>query len=139
VLLSEIGLYLHGLGIVTFDPNGVSGDFFISVLPSSPDSCVAVYPTGGYKPDGKLAYDFPTVQLIVRGNQDPRTAYSKAMGIYGALNGFNNGSFVPNGFWVVSCQGIQSAPTHLGQDKNFRHEYSLNFELEIRNISTHRE
>lgn len=139
MLLTEIAQYLHNQGIVMFDETGVSGDCFISVLPSSPDSVVAIFPSGGDGSDVKLGYDSPTVQVIVRGTQDPRPTLSRAQDIYNALHGFHSDSFIVNGLYVVSCQGIQSGPTHIGRDENGRHENSLNFELEIRNQSTHRE
>lgn len=138
MLLDEIAQYLHAAGIVTYDPTGINGDCFISVLPSSPDNCVAIYPTGGYQADNKLGYDFPTVQIIVRGTQDPRPAYTRAQNIYDKMQNFY-GQFVDGGTPILRCYGIQSGPIHLGADAKGRHEYSLNFELEVRNKTEHRE
>lgn len=139
MILDEIAQYLHYQGIVTFDPDGVTGDCFISTLPSSPDECVAVYPSGGSQADGKLGYDTPSVQLIVRGTMDPRPALNRAQQIYDTLHGFSHGTFLQNGIWVLNCVGTQSGPAHIGRDQNGRNEYSLNFDLEIRNQSGNRE
>lgn len=139
MLLSEIAQFLHNQGIVTYDPEGVEGDFFISALPSSPDECVTIYPSGGSQADGKLGYDMPSVQLIVRGTMDPRPALNRAKRIYDALHGYSHAPFVSDGIWVLNCVGTQSGPVHIGRDQNGRNEYSLNFDLEIRNQSGNRE
>lgn len=139
MLLVEIAKFLHSRGLVTFDETGISGDCFISVLPSAPDEVVALYPTGGIEGDAKLGYDSPGVQIIVRGSKNPIPALSRAQAIYNALHGFGSGMFVPGGTWIVSCFGTQSGPIYLDRDQNERHEYALNFDIEIRNKNEHRE
>ena len=138
MLAAAIARYLAAQGLVTFDESGLSGDTFIAVMPSAPDSCVAIFPTGGFGADGKLGYDSPTIQIRVRGTQDPRPAYQRAEAIYGALHGLHDVT-LPGGPYVVGCWGIQSGPVHMGRDQNGRHEYSLNFRLEIRAVTAHRE
>lgn len=139
MLLVEIAQYLHNRGLVNFDETGVSGDCFISVLPSSPDEVVALYPSGGIEADGKLGYDSPGVQILIRGSQNPISALSRAQSIYDALHGFGSGTFVPGGTWIVSCFCAQSGPVYLDRDQNERPEYILNFDLEIRNQNEYRE
>lgn len=132
MLVVEMAKYLAAQALGIFDETGVTGDIFIATLPPSPDSCIALYPTGGYQSDSKLGYSDPTIQVLVRGDKDPRTAFNKAKSIYDTLHGFRNGVFFNGGLWVVSCLGMQSTPIHLGTDSNGRHEYSLNFKLEIK-------
>jgi hypothetical protein len=142
MLEAEIAKYLEAQKIGNYDETGVSSDpwsIFIASLPSSPDECIAIYPTGGDDADTKLGYDNPRVQFIVRGTLDPRPALQKARDIYNTLQGFHMKSFISGGVFVLHCQGVQSGPVHIGRDENNRHELSLNFDLEIRNKSMHRE
>lgn len=128
----QLALYLQSKGLGTFDPTGVTGDMFIGLLPETPDGALAIFPTGGFQADSKLGYSMPTLQIVVRGTMDPRPAQQRAQAVYDALHGVRNRSFTDGGTWVVSCLGMQSAPTHIGRDDNGRHEYSLNFRLELK-------
>ena len=128
-LTVQLAHYLHDQAVGTFDETGVTGDIFVECLPETPDQAIAVYATGGPGGDGKLPYDNPTIQVIVRGNQDPRAPGALAQTIYDLLHGFRNSTFMTSGAWIVGCRGIQSAPVHIGRDENGRHEYSLNFQL----------
>lgn len=138
MLVAEIAQYLAARGLVTFDEQGADGDCFVGILPAVPDEAVALFPTGGDGADLKLAYDQPTVQVLVRGTRDPRAAADRAQAIYGALHGLH-GLDLPGGTYVIGCWGIQSGTTHLGRDANGRHELSLNFRLEIRSRTTYRD
>lgn len=138
MLVDEIAQYLHQQGLGVFAPDGIGGDIFVATLPQAPDECVMLRPTGGFAADSKLGYDDPTVQILVRGTQDPRTGGERAQAIYGALQGLHDVA-LPGGTWVVSCLGLQSGPVHIGSDGNGRHEYSLNFRFEIRSLSANRE
>ena len=137
MLAVELAKYLDALGLVKYDEAGSTGDVYIGQLPSVPDNLVAIYPTGGPGSDQKLGYDSPSVQVIVR-NVNIVSADSKAREIYDALHGISSIS-LPDGTWTVSCHGIQSGPVYIGQDKNDRHEFSLNFMLEVRNKNANRE
>jgi len=133
MLVVEMAKYLAEIGLGKLDETGANGNIFVGVLPESPDECISLYPTGGqYSPTGE-PYDDPTVQIIVRGGQDPRTPAELAQSIYDALHGFRGGSFVDGGAYIVSCRGLQSAPAHIGRDENRRHEYSVNFQLRVFN------
>lgn len=132
MILHEMAQYLHNQSILDYDTTGITGHTFISVLPSSPDIAVALYARGGSPSDSKLGYQAPSIQIIVRGGQDPREGYLLADSIYHEVHGFRNNSFIPGGRWIVSCLGAQSGPIHLGRDTNGRHEYSLNFNLDIK-------
>lgn len=133
MLVAEVATYLASQGLGTFDTTGTSGTIFVEVLPESPDECVAVYSRAGSGSDSGLPYDYPNVQVLVRGTQDPRGAESVAKSIYDALHGLRNISLTVGGTWLVGCKGIQSGPVHIGRDDNGRHEYSLNFALIVKN------
>ena len=139
MLIVEIAKYLHNNNLGIFDETGTSGNIFISVLPSKPEQCISIYQTGGATADVKLGYDNPTIQLIVRGTGHPKNSYDKALDIYNQLHGLSALEFIPGGSWIVSCIGLQSGPAYIGQDKNGRHEHSLNFILDVRNKSINRE
>jgi hypothetical protein len=60
----------------------------ISKEPTSPDSTITVYDTGGFEPSAKWLLDFPTVQVRVRGDKlDYVAAYAKIQAVKDALLG----------------------------------------------------
>ena len=138
-IVTEIMRYLADKGIVSYSETGGTNNIFMGKLPAEPSFAIAVNPSGGYNASIKHDYDLPMIQILVRGTVDPRTGYEKALAIYDALHGFGSGAFIAGGHWVVKCEGIQSEPVYLGQDDNGRHMYTLNFALEIKRPSTHRE
>lgn len=133
MLLVEIAKYLHNQKIGVFDEKGVKGNIFINIVPASPDKIISLFSTGGPAGDVKHGYDRPTVQIWLRGDKNPLTAFNKAQEIYNALQGFSGERFIDNGSYIVDCRGVQSAPIHMGTDANGRHEYSINFILETKN------
>lgn len=133
VLTEEIAKYLNSLGIVTFDETGQGGDTFLSVMPSSPDEAVAIFNTGGTGTDRWNDYNQPTIQFIVRGTQDPRVSYQKSQGIHKALNGLCDVQL--GAFYIVNCYSVQGSPIDIGQDDNYRHEQSINFQLEVKEMN----
>lgn len=136
---TEIAQYLDTQGLLNFDPNGITDNTFIDLMPDFPNEAIAIYTGTPNSGDPKHGYDHPGVQFIVRGGRDPRLVKKKAQDIYDELNGFTNGTFVEGGIWVVSCFAAQSGPIRLGLDQNNRFEYSINFDLEIRNKTKYRE
>lgn len=130
MLLMEMAQYLHDQALGSLGDGAGTGDIFISMLPAQPEDCLALYPKGGLQADDELGYDFPLVEVIVRGTQ-PQTAIERAESIYRALHGFHNGSFVAGGLWVVNCRGQQSAPEYTEMDANNRYLFRLPFQLEV--------
>jgi hypothetical protein len=102
-------------------------------MPDSPDVAVCLRASGGPRPSGKLEYDLPTVQIIIRGDSDPRTGYDLGWTIFNALHGYHDASLIAGGIYVVGCLSIQSGPVGIGADENGRHEYTLNFEFQTLN------
>ena len=138
-IITEVMQYLANKGIVQYSATGGDNNVFMGRLPAEPSSAIAINPSGGYNASIKHDYDLPTLQILIRGTQDPRVGYEKALQIYDALHGFGGDRFIVGGHWVVKCEGIQSEPVYIGQDENGRHMYTLNFALEIKRPSTHRE
>lgn len=133
-LVVQIATYLSDQSIGIFDETGAAGDIFIAILPASPNEAIAIFPSGGSIAQGtrQSRVGSPAVQILVRGDQDPRTAEDRAQLIYDLLEGFHAASFVADGYHIVDCRGAQSAPVHIGQDENSRHRYSLNFQLKTK-------
>ena len=132
-LTSEMAQYLDNQGLGTFDEFSSSGDIYIMTMPSTPDDILCLYQRGGLTADGKLGYDNPNIQIMVRG-VNVLTTQQRAQNVYNALQGFHARSFVANGIHIVNCIASQSAPNFLGKDENRRFEFSLNFILEIKNF-----
>ena len=134
MLQRQIGSYLAEAGIGQYDEKGGQGNIFIEHLPAAPDKVVAIFRTGGYQSDGKLPYDDPTIQIVVRGKpEDVVQPSDLAQAIFDELHGFRARRFALGGYYIVNCIGVQSGPVHIGADENRRHEYSLNFQLHIQN------
>ncbi len=131
MLAVEVGKYLHQEGIVTFNESGIGGNCFIAYYPSTPDVVVGIYPTGGREADFSLGYDYPTIQIIVRGTSHPVVGFDLANSIFEKLQGLHHRELIPGGQWVVGCYCIQSGPIHIGRDSNNRHEYSMNFQFDV--------
>lgn len=128
--------HLADADLVTYDPDGVTGDAFSDVMPAAPDEAVALAPYGGPTADSKLPYDTPNLQVRTRAGADPRVARARAWAIYNELNGLGSRT-LPDGTWLVLCAANQT-PQTLGQDALGRTEYVVNFEVEVHAPSVHR-
>ena len=115
---------------------GVVGtDIFIGYLPSSPDTLLAIYPTGGFASDGKWGYDDITVQLRSRGT-NPLNGFSVLEDAYNVLHGLHNVNI--GGTHVVNILAMQSQPTSIGEDDASRSEFTQNYRIRIRNKTLNR-
>src|SRR5690606_6525579 len=65
-MLEGIARYLHDKGIVTFDPNGISGDIFMETMPPQPRDAVALMSRGGDEPLVRHPFDTRKFQILVR-------------------------------------------------------------------------
>lgn len=130
---------LDARGLIDYRPDATGGDAFLDDMPERSGLTVAVYGRGGQPAEGGLGYDFPTVQVMVRGaDQDPRPPHAKARAIYAALADLHHYALA-DGTFLVGCSADQSEPIRLGPDANGRHQYGLNFTLDVRALTPHRE
>lgn len=113
------------------------GNVFLEALPQQPDVCVALKSYGGPPPDSGLPYDSPIIQILVRGDEDPKTATDLWYAIYSVLHGAVNVD-LPDGTRLVAALVQQSAPINIGPDANGRHRFSMNVRLEVVNATAHR-
>jgi hypothetical protein len=135
-LIDGIARHLAGLGLVTYDPTGVTGDCFAEVQPAQPDSIVTLTLYGGAPIDSLLPYDTPSLQVRTRGDADPRTSRTRAQGIYEALNGLGPITLADGSYLLLAV--ANQTPAFMGQDTTGRCEHVVNFSLEVHAPSAHR-
>ncbi|MGW4602741.1 minor capsid protein [Streptomyces sp. NPDC004532] len=136
-LLDGLARHLDAAELVTYDPTGPTGDLFFEAMPSTPDRCVVLTIYGGPEPDSKLPYSEPSVQVRVRGTQDPSVSRARAQAIFDELHGLGPIT-LPDGTRLLSCIAIQAAPQSMGRDEVNRFEHVVNFRTEVHAVSTHR-
>ena len=106
----------------------IGTDLFISEQPSSPDSCVTVFDTGGFPPESNYTYEKPTVNIRVRGNRNGYlNAYAVAKSIVDELHDKTNEEVdSENRIISIWCMGDIIS---LGKDDNDRPQLSVNFRI----------
>ncbi|ABB15430.1 minor capsid protein [Carboxydothermus hydrogenoformans] len=115
-MLETIANYLQQQGLAV-----LRVDMFVGIMPDTPDDCVALFETGGFKPELVTAalVEYPTFQVMVRGSEY-QSARQRINEIYKTLHG--NTSI----FYLIAAQ---QSPAYLGTDKNGRYEFSVNFKV----------
>jgi hypothetical protein len=111
---------------------------YILALPESPDTGISLTLYPGPDSTPKLGHDTPNLQARVRGTREPRTAMGMAQGVYNQLHGLTE-TLLSEGTYVTTCVGLNSGPVYIGRDANGRHEFTVNFRLQVRNATVHRE
>jgi len=121
-------------GIGVFQPNAVAGNWVIMISrmrdgDETPNKVIAVYDTGGLAPEPGLDINYPTIQIVVRGEPDGYVdAHKKCRDIRDSLLG--RPSEVRGGdTWASVTMPHDIIP--LGYDDNERPEFSMNFQLII--------
>lgn len=108
---------------------GITGTIEVSRMPDSPNECITIYDSGGQANNPKWLLDYPTIQVMVRGNPDGyAAAYQKAKDVQDALLGLESQTIGGNR-WVsvLAMGGIIS----LGYDEKNRPSLSMNFRITI--------
>lgn len=137
-LLDGIARHLDAAGLVTYDPDGITGSLFIESTPPTDGTAVVLTEyDDGTEPDSKLPYDEPRFQVKVRGDLDPRTSKNLCKQIRSELHGLGPLA-LPNGTELILAVALQPGPASLGPDENRRHSHSCNFRAEIVSRTTHR-
>ncbi|UJV43808.1 minor capsid protein [Streptomyces sp. AMCC400023] len=136
-LLDGLARHLHLQNLLTYDPDGTSGDTFLDDMPSGPNSAVALTSyQAGAEPDSLLPYDEPRVQVRTR-DLDPTASRTRCKAIYDELHGLGPVD-LPDGTRLILCVALQGGPTAIGKDANGRMEHVINFRAEHRTPSAHR-
>lgn len=141
--LDGLAAYLGTLGVgLTYRESSGYLDTEVGVvigpLPAAPPEVVGVTAYGGRESDTRLPYDEPSVQLRVRGTPDERVSRDRAQALYDALHGAGPLT-LPDGTRVQLIVGAQSGPITLGLDSAGVHEHTVNFRVEIRRVTAHRQ
>jgi len=100
-------------------------DIFISVMPETPDACISIYDTPGYPPAANYVYDYPAVQVRIRGAiwgyQD---AWDKAKEVRDALHGLTNETWNSTRYIQILCE---ADIMFINYDDNNRPLLTVNF------------
>ena len=121
-LASEIGAYLEAQNI-----GAVGTDVFLTLLPDTPDTVVAIIPYPGLPPEDTFqtpnVWIYPRFQVLVR-NRDYVPAYAKTLAIFQVLN---FGESVLSGIHYMRCRPLQSEAL-IDSDANGRIILRMNYE-----------
>ena len=119
----DIALILVDEGIGT-----IGTDIFVSKEHETPDECISLFDTGGFPPESGFRYDYPTIQVRVRGKKGKYQAtYNKADDIKAILNGKHN--VTKNGTRYVGIWAMGDILS-LGYDESDRPLLSVNFRIQ---------
>jgi hypothetical protein len=113
------------------------GNVFTEALPQDPDVAVVVKSFGGGPPSSLLPYNEASLQILIRGDEDPGTALALWDAIFAVLQGAPKQT-LPDGTILISCLVTQGAPVNIGPDANGRHRLSMNINVEVVNFTANR-
>jgi hypothetical protein len=104
-------------------------NLFLNEIPeTAPDLCVGVFDSGGLPPTLGYVYEYPTVQVRVRGTKgDFRPAEELARDIKRELHGVAN-HWLDSVTRIVLIQAM-GEPFMLGRDDNGRPIFTINFQI----------
>lgn len=123
-----IARYLHALGLITYDPDGITGDTFVGTMPPRPDRAVALTLYDAGTTESRDDAEQARLQIRVRGGPDPRDSERRCRDIRAALHGLA-GVELPDGTWLVLATA--PLPSPMGADANGRHEHVTNAALDV--------
>ncbi|MFI5808881.1 minor capsid protein [Streptomyces sp. NPDC051561] len=128
-LLDGIARYLAAAGLLTYNPNGTSGDTFVEAMPPVPDRAVSLALYDGGAPEARDDAEQRRLQVRTRGTADPRVSRVRCEALYRALHGLADVE-LPDGSWLTLA-AARGTPAPMGADSNGRHEHVVNFDLDV--------
>jgi len=110
---------------------------FIASEPNKPDTAITINSTGGQPSNPRFLVDFPSVQVMVRGDENGYQAlWTKVKAVKDALLGLPSQDLSGDRWVAINQAGNEG---FLGFDDNNRPRFSLNFNLIIEPATgTHR-
>lgn len=108
---------------------------FCEHMPEAPDAAVGVYTRAGRQPESREGLEYPAIQIVVRGGSDPRDGYATASAVYNLLHNLEPGGALVAGGEEVLLFAANQNPAHIGRDAKGRHEWSINFNAYVWNMS----
>jgi hypothetical protein len=120
-------LVTANVGVIA--PTDDDWPMFEGKLPDEPDQCIMVKSAGGRTPEVKIAINYPSTQVMVRGTRGGAgypDSEVKAQEVFVALQAIDT----PNDDYpdLDSCTAI-SEPAFIGHDAQERPVWSCNFNL----------
>lgn len=109
---------------------GVFGStVFIGKTPDSPHACITITDTGGFSPDSNMVYEYPTVQVRVRGDiGDYLGTWGKAQSIKTLLHNYAEKTAQSDGSRTI-CVWAMGDILFLDYDETNRPTFSVNFRI----------
>ena len=125
--LESIAALLDQNHIGRYDIYGGNSTIFVEILPSRPDNCVGIFLRGG-RVDDDIDTTVANVQFIVR-DRIKINAMARSERIIKLLHGMSGVTLGNKVLTDSICD--QGLPIYLQTDKFGRHEYSINFSMEV--------
>lgn len=129
MMLEDIGQYLQKKGLGT-----LGKDIFLGMLPSAPDSCVALFEYQGQMANQLAGLQTPGLQVVCRAKNNYPQARGKLQAIYDVLSrvGFEEDEQDAPGIVMNGSQYFRIAPAlsgivPLGVDETGRVRIAQNF------------
>ena len=132
-VLTDVSTYLNDASISTQDLT-LGSNLFMSTLPDSPDTCVAVMQGGGVAPEDTFGTSYPileqpSIQTLVRA-ASYATAEALAVDIFKSLTAVENATLTSTLYLKIEAQ---QSPFPLEEDDRERIIMSCNFSV-IKNV-----
>lgn len=134
--LPDLTTYLATQGIGT-----QATTLFYGVMPDTPDACAALFEYGGHSEPAlggtTINIEWPLIQAVTRGTrQDYDGPRLKAQQIVIAFARIGGVVYAPGGVGYKAVMAKNGGvPKWFKQDENFRHYFSVNFEV-MKDFST---
>ena len=103
-------------------------DMFIGIMPETPDTCICLIDSSGFKPEARYNWERPGLQILVRdkiGNY--KQCFTKIKDAVTALHGITNLTINNH---IYKCIVAAHEPLFIGLDQNNRPMFSVNFEVQ---------
>jgi hypothetical protein len=101
----------------------------IGITPESPNRTITIADTGGAPPNPRYLLDFPTCQIMVRGNANGYlAAFREAKAVKDLLLGVTSQDINDDRLVAVNINGDMA---FIGRDEEMRPLFSMNFALII--------
>ncbi len=108
---------------------GSGWDIQIGIMPDTPNKVISIHDTGGQEPNPKWLLDFPTIQVMIRGEVSGYLAtFVEAKAVKDLLLGVTSQD-LNDDRWVSVTQNGDLG--FIGRDDSMRPIFSVNFALII--------
>lgn len=125
--MAELPISAGAKSVLATHVTGSGWTIEIGVLTAQPDRVMMISDTGGEPSNPKFLLDFPTLQILVRGNASGYLeAWAECKAVKDIMLGFSSAS-VNGDRWVAV--NLISDIAFIGRDDNQRPQFTVNFQL----------